>query len=496
MNNLITDILDKNIKIRPNQPAFIVDNEIITYLEFSKLISKTVSSINKAGITKKHSVALRFNSPIGQFIYFFSLLKMGISQASINPNDVLNIQKKVLLLIDNRVVIQDIPIRNSLIKETLYVDDSYNLVSTKYKIKEQKNNFNSKDTFAIVFYGSGTTSNPKIVAIDSSALAEQIIVDSTVVNYKNGENYCAYTELYYIYPKRIIIAALYNGLSIYLSNKKPKNIISFCIQNNIDHICLTANQAMIILSTQKKFKYTSKPLLPRLKSFIVSSSMVLEPLRKEIINVITKNLYVAYGANEVGLITVATPKEIKTYEGTVGKALSGINLRVVDDNGDDCKAGEIGNILIKSSNMISEYKNNPEATKKAFTKDGYYAGDLGRFTEDGNLILEGRKDDMMIFTGVNLYPRELESVLEYHPKVIESAVFPLTVNNKTGVPFAVVVVDDKISEKELLKWCHNYSGWRRAQRIFFVDKLPRNSAGKILKRVLAKQIAKILNLQK
>jgi acyl-coenzyme A synthetase/AMP-(fatty) acid ligase len=493
MNNLIANILDKNTKIRPNQPALIMDNEIITYLQFSELVSKTVSSISKAGITPKHSVALRFNSPVGHFIYIFSLLKMGICQVSINPNDVVNVQNKVLSLVDDLIIIQDIPIKNSLIEETLYVDNNYNLVSNQFKIKEQKNNFDYKDIPALVFYGSGTTSNPKIIAINSSILAEQIIRDSMMADYREGENYYTYTELYYITSKRKTIAALYSGMSVYLPRRKPKNIISFCIDNNIDHLFLTANQAMIMLSTANSFKHTPKPLLPRLKSFVVFSAMVLEPLRKEIINTITKNFHVAYGTNEVAQTNVTTLEDIKTHAGTVGKALPGITLRVVDDNGEDCKIGEVGNVLIKFPNMISGYKNNPEATKRNFTKDGYYPGDLGRLTEDGNLILEGRKDDMMIFSGVNIYPRELESVLESHPKVIESAVFPLTINNNTGIPFAVVVVSEKIDEKELLKWCHEKSGWRRAQRIFFSKKLPRNNAGKILKRVLAQEIVKVLN---
>jgi long-chain acyl-CoA synthetase len=417
MNNLITHILDKNSKIISNQPALIMDDEIITYSEFSELVSKTISSINKIGITPEYSVALRFNSPIGHFIYIFSLLKMGITQVSINPNDVLNIQNKVLSLIDNKVVIQDMPISNSLIEETLFVDDSYSLVSNQFKIKEQKkHNFSYKDIPALVFYGSGTTSNSKIIAINSSVLAEHIIRDSMLADFKNAEHFYTYTDLHYITSKRKIIAALHNGLSIYLPRKKPKNIISFCIDNNIDHLFLTTNQAMIMLSTQNSFKNSSKPLLPRLKSFMVASSMVLEPLRNEIMNTITKIFYVAYDTNEVGQITVAAPEDIKLHVGTVGKALSDVILRVVDDSGEDCKVGKIGNILVKSSNMMSEYPNNSEATKKAFTKDGYYPGDLGRLTEDGNLILEGRKDDMMIFSGVNIYPRELESVLESHPK--------------------------------------------------------------------------------
>lgn len=492
MTKLLSYILETHTKSIPNQPAIISDNETITYSEFSALVSKTILSIKETGLTPEHTVALRFHNPTVQFIFYFALLNMGICQVSINPNDVINIQNQALSLVDIALVFQETTVKDILTKQTVFVDSKCNILFNGFNFIPNiyVKTTNSSET-AIVFQGSGTTAQPKIIGVSRAALREQIIRDSQVSDVKTGDNYYTYTDLYYMTPKRRIISALYKGLCVFLPKVKPQNIASFCINNNINHLALTTNQAIIMLS--KSNSDDIKQL--QLKSLIVSSSMILELVRKKILENITKNLYIGYGTNELGEITVATYKDIQAHEGTVGKPLNGISLRIVNDNGKDCMVGEVGNILVKSGNMITEYINNPEATKKTFTQDGYYPGDLGKMTEDGNLILEGRKDDMMIFSGVNIYPRELEEVLESHPNVIESAVFPLNINNNDGIPIAVVVINNRMNESELLQWCHQRLGWRRPQRILFSKILPRNDAGKILKRVLAQQVVKVLNAQ-
>jgi acyl-coenzyme A synthetase/AMP-(fatty) acid ligase len=278
---------------------------------------------------------------------------------------------------------------------------------------------------------------------------------------------------------------------------KPKCIISFCIQHQINHLVLTGSQATLLLSQEEKLEETHFLRLPELKSLILSSSLITEPVRHKILTRITDRLFVYYGINEFGSVSIATPEDIHKYPGTVGRAYPGVEIAIVDDNGNPSSAGEIGNILLKSSGGLANYIDNFEATQKAFTKEGYYSGDMGRLLENGNLIFEGRKDDMMIFSGVNIYPRELESVLDAHPNVTESAVFPLMTQTHEAIPIAVVSIREPINESELLNWCTAELGWRSPKRIFFRESLPRNSAGKVLKRVLAKEVLqKIEKLQR
>ncbi len=301
-----------------------------------------------------------------------------------------------------------------------------------------------------------------------------------------------YSELYYLDPRELSIISLSQGVSLLLPKSKPKCIITYCLENKVDHLELTANQALILLSQEKKLEKETTLRLPHLKSLMLTSSLISQSIREKIIKKITKKLYINYATNEFGLISIATPEDIILNPGTVGKIQANIDLRIVDNDGNECKIGEVGNIRINHKPILSSYLNNEEDTKKIFRKDGYYPGDLGKLTEDGNLIYEGRKDDMMIYSGVNIYPRELESILESHPNVTQSAVFPMTINEQEGIPFAVVVVNKPTKEIELLQWCHEKLGWKRPKKIFFKKELPKNRLGKVVKKRLQEEVVSIL----
>lgn len=224
--------------------------------------------------------------------------------------------------------------------------------------------------------------------------------------------------------------------------------------------------------------------------------MITEAVRTRVQETITDRLFIDYGTNEFGEISIAKPDDISQHPGTVGRVYEEVELSIVDDNGNPCQRGEVGNILIKVEGMMNGYIKDDEATKKTFRKEGYYPGDLGRLTEDGNLIFEGRRDDMMIYQGVNIYPREIESTLESHPKIMEAAAFPLYTESEENIPYAVVKKSSPVNEKELLRWCASELGWRTPQRIFFIKELPRNKAGKVLKKVIAQQVIKLISKQK
>ena len=491
---LISKILEINSKELGDIAAIVNHSDIISYLDLKNRVLKVVSLLEKQALSPNICVGLRFENNVNYIIFHLALLKMRITQTSINPQDILKIQLDIVNEIGVDLIIQDIPLHNALIQQSLFIDNDFDIRENRY-IKQKKKK-NSLKNACVVFLGSGTTNKPKIIALDTLAYYEQILRDTSTYNFIAGENYYTHSHLSYHTPKRRIISALYNGLTIYIPKTPPNDIISFCLSNNIHYLALTTDQARNMIFNHNHLKNISYPLLTKIKMFIISSSVVCESLKIDILNKVTKNLYIGYGTNELGEVTVTNYESLLKYNGTVGNPLSNIMLKIVDDNKKECLVNEVGNILIKSPKMINGYIDNAQASKKAFTDDGYYPGDLGRLTADGNLILEGRKDDMMILSGVNIYPRELESVLESHPNVIESAVFPLRVNNQDGVPFAVVVVNKQTSEQELLQWCYKELGWKQPQKIFFTQALPKNSGGKVLKRVLIEQVIQMLSHKK
>lgn len=197
-----------------------------------------------------------------------------------------------------------------------------------------------------------------------------------------------------------------------------------------------------------------------------------------------------YGATETGIVTLAGPGDHVTRPGTVGRALRGNEIRLLDDAGHEVREGEIGELYARNEMLISGYHGNAAATRDS-QRDGFFSvGDLARRDGDGYYYLESRKHDMVISGGVNIYPREIEDHLLTHPAILDVAV--------VGVPDpewgeslrAFVVLRDGLTanEAEIIDYCRTgLADFKRPRQVRFVRELPRNPTGKVLKRELREQ---------
>jgi fatty-acyl-CoA synthase len=194
-----------------------------------------------------------------------------------------------------------------------------------------------------------------------------------------------------------------------------------------------------------------------------------------------------YGATETGLVTLAKPEDLRAAPTTIGKAVPGNDIRLLGDDKRDVESGAIGELYVKNKLLVAGYHKDEAATRESFV-DGYFSvGDLARRDRDGRYFIEGRKRDMVISGGVNVYPTEIESVLEQHPDVVEAAVVGVP-DREWGervrafiVPRAGTTVDEghiKAFARERL------SGPKVPRDIVILDALPRNPTGKVLKREL------------
>jgi fatty-acyl-CoA synthase len=194
-----------------------------------------------------------------------------------------------------------------------------------------------------------------------------------------------------------------------------------------------------------------------------------------------------YGSTETGIVTLAGPGDHLARPGTVGRLLRGNQVRVLGDDGAELPAGAVGELYARNSMLIAGYHKNPDATN-ASIRDGFFSvGDLARVDADGYYYLESRKHDMVISGGVNIYPREIEDHLHRHPAVLDVAV--------VGVPdpewgeslraFVVVRPGHALAEHEVIEFCRGgLADYKRPRSVVFLDELPRNPTGKVLKREL------------
>jgi fatty-acyl-CoA synthase len=198
-------------------------------------------------------------------------------------------------------------------------------------------------------------------------------------------------------------------------------------------------------------------------------------------------LWNMYGSTETGLVTLAGPGDHLTRPGTIGRALCGNEIRLLDDAGRETAAGEIGELYARNSMMITGYHRNAEATTDSLRDGLFSVGDLARRDADGYYYLESRKHDMVISGGVNIYPREIEDHLHTHPAILDAAVVgvPDPEWGETLQAFVVVRDGHTLTERDVIDHCRaGLADFKRPRKVAFVRELPRNPTGKVLKREL------------
>lgn len=177
---------------------------------------------------------------------------------------------------------------------------------------------------------------------------------------------------------------------------------------------------------------------------------------------------------------------------SAGREAVGAEVRVVDEGGADCPIGAVGEILVRSDSVIRGYWRAPEETAAAIRDGWFHTGDLGYFDEDRYLYVVDRKKDMVVSGGVNVYTKEVEEVLYRHPAVLEAAVIGLP-DEVWGEAVTAVVVRRSgtcVSAGDLIEHCRTaLAGFKKPRRVLFVDELPKNASGKILKRELRRTLA-------
>jgi len=197
-----------------------------------------------------------------------------------------------------------------------------------------------------------------------------------------------------------------------------------------------------------------------------------------------------YGLTETApVVTINPPKGHK--HGSVGKAIPGVKIRIVDEHGNHLKQGEEGEICVMGPNITRGYHSNEQATKELFTNDGWLkTGDIGVLDEDGFLFIRDRKKDMVIVKGLKVFPAQIEHAICGHPKVLENAVIgiPDGSGNETMKCFVVAKPDTTLEKAEILKFIReNFDAYKRPRDVEIVKALPKNAMQKVLKRELLRK---------
>ena len=194
-----------------------------------------------------------------------------------------------------------------------------------------------------------------------------------------------------------------------------------------------------------------------------------------------------YGLSETAPVATCNRADVKEFTGTIGLPIPSTDIAILDDEGKQMGIGQIGEIAIRGPQVMAGYWNRPDETARVMTPDGFFkSGDVGIMDADGYVKIVDRKKDMILVSGFNVYPNELEGVIAGHPGVLECAVIGVP-DEHSGEAVKVFVVrkDPNLTAEQLMDYCkQQFTGYKKPKYIEFRDELPKTNVGKILRRAL------------
>lgn len=343
----------------------------------------------------------------------------------------------------------------------------------------------SKDS-AVVMYTSGTTGKPKGASrsLQRDAMAYALsFVEHTPMQL--GEVHLTVCPLYHATAFGFTgITFLLGGTAVIMAEYRPESFLAAVERYGVTSSAMVPTMIHRLLDQGPDA--LKKADLSSLRAIFSGGAPLPGSLAIEAMNALGDKIYNFYGATETGLVTLATPEDLRASPGTIGRALPGNDVRLVDEQGRDVPEGQVGELYAHNT-MLVTYHADADATKRSMLDRYFSVGDLARRDAAGRYHIEGRKRDMIISGGVNVYPAEVEAAIEAHAAVAEVAV--------VGVPdkewgervraFVVRRQGAEVDGEQIKAHCRARLASTKVPRdVVFLDALPRNPTGKILKREL------------
>lgn len=345
------------------------------------------------------------------------------------------------------------------------------------------------DDTAVLLYTSGTSGNPKGVMLTNRNLASNIDQCIAKANFNRAVTFFGVLPQFHSFGMTVttLLPMTIGSQVIYTAQFRVTRILGLLRTHRPTVFMAIPSMYNALLQSKNALADDFESL-----HFIVSGG---EPLSDAVYDGFRDRFNVCicegYGLTETSPVTNLTLSE-EERRGTVGKPLPGVEQIIVDEQGERLGPNMDGEIRIKGDNIMAGYFNLPEETKAAFDENGYFrTGDMGHLDEDGYLAITGRIKEMLIISGENVFPREIEEVLNRHPAVLDSAVIGQADPSRGEVPIAFVelVNGGVIDEKEARQFCRqSLAPFKVPRSIRTLEALPRNPTGKIVRRALQSEL--------
>ncbi len=514
-----TDFLSIATAICPDKTAIVFEDKRYTFSQLSERVNRLANGLLKLGIKKGDRVSfLQVNC--NQCVEtYFAVAKTGAIYLPLNFRAkekeltyMLNSAEAATLIVGERYIpmIKSIQPELKHLKNLISIENKhddmlyYEDIIASSPADEVVTEIDEDDT-TMLMYTAGTTGFPKGVMLSHNSFSVYVLENVTPPDPEADERNILTVPLYHVAGIQAMMAAIYGGRTLVMERQFEAKEWMELVERE------KANRAMMVPTMLKQLMDHpdfSKHDLSSLKVITYGAAPMPIPVIKKALEVFPGVSFInAFGQTETASTITSLSPEDHIISGTeeekekklkrlasIGKPMSDVEMKVVDEDGNALPPGEVGEILARGPRVMTGYWRDEEKTKKTIDKDGWvHTGDVGYVDEDGYYFLAGRSSDMIIRAGENISPEELENVIRTHPKVEDVAVIGVPDETWGEEPRAIVILKKgvKATEEEIMEHCReNLASFKRPRSVVFVDDLPRNPMGKVIKRELRDKYGK------
>ncbi len=525
----ITHLLEEAFRKYADRNAYVCMDKFLTYRELDQLSQQMGAWLQSLGLSPGARVAIMMPNVLQYPVAMAAILRAGYTVVNVNPlytprelqHQLIDSGSEAIIVLENFAVTLQQVIANTSVKHVVVATMGdmlgflkgaiVNLVVRKVKkmvpayslpgaisykkmmadaagmtLKPVKQ---GHDDIAFLQYTGGTTGVSKGAVLLHRNIIANVLQNEAWLQFKHSDEqlvFVAALPLYHIYSLTVsaFMGMRMGGLTLLIPN--PRDIPGFVKELAKYRVAVlpavnTLYNALLNNADFAKLDFSSYSVCNG------GGMAVQKAVADKWLKVTGTPIIEGYGLSETSPVATANRVDIKEFTGTIGLPIPSTEVIIIDDDGREVPLGQTGEIAIRGPQVMAGYWNRADETAKTMTADGYFkTGDIGIMDERGYTRIVDRKKDMIIVSGFNVYPNEVEGVVAGHPGVLEVACIGVPDKNSgEAVKLFVVRKDPNLTAEQLLDFCkHELTAYKKPKFIEFRDELPKTNVGKILRRQL------------
>jgi long-chain acyl-CoA synthetase len=501
---VLHELIERQAQIRPRATALIFRGTKLSYAQLQERVEKWASVLTSRGVKTGDTYGIVMRNSPEFVITFFALVRLGAHAVPVNF--LLKADEISYIFADAGVVgvITQPPFLGNVLEAKKQLPKLRDVVVTGDR-REDGLSFNqlladapvtaniprtsNSGDVAMIIYTSGTTGKPKGAMLTHGNFISNVEQCLGMVKLSSRDTFLCLLPMFHSFAWTVcVLLPLYLGCSVVIVESiQPfgeviKQILKHWVKIFVAVPPIYA--ALLRVPFWRPLKFINP-----LRICISGAAALPMAVHAKFEEKFGIPLMEGYGLTEASPVVCLNP-EHKRMPGSIGKALPGVQLRFVDEAGNDARSNEVGEICVHGGHVMKGYYHQAEATREAFLDDAHQwlrTGDLGHVDAEGYVFISDRKKDLIIVKGLNVYPKEVEDILLTHPAVQDAAVIGLQDDTGDELIRAFVTLKDgaQTDKQELLKLCRSRLAPYKCPRDLEIRKeLPKNTLGKILKRAL------------